>query len=136
MRSSARSSPPLISSVALTACAAMIGREPAGGDSGSRRKMAKGVIGRATIAALGLVAAALGVAAVEPAPLSPGAPAPENAMPADLPPGELLIASAQIQDPRFYHAVVLILQHNQDGAFGIVINHPLASETIANLLDR
>ena len=96
--------------------------------------MAKGVIGRATIAALGLAAAALGVAAVEPAPLSPGAPAPENAMPADPPPGELLIASAQIQDPRFYHAVVLILQHNQDGAFGIVINHPLATETIANLL--
>jgi putative transcriptional regulator len=75
--------------------------------------------------------AALGLAAVEPTPLSP---APESAAPADPPSGNLLIASAQIQDPRFYHAVVLILQHTKDGAFGIVINHKLATEKIAALL--
>jgi len=96
--------------------------------------MAKKAIGRAVLAALCLVAAALGFAAVEPVPLSPGETMPENAAPADPSRGELLIASAQIQDPRFYHAVVLILQHTADGAFGIVINHPLASETIASLL--
>jgi putative transcriptional regulator len=89
------------------------------------------VIRRAAMMALGLIAAAFGLAAVEPTPLSP---APENAAPADPPPGNLLIASAQIQDPRFYHAVVLILQHTKDGAFGIVINHQLASEKIATLL--
>lgn len=88
-------------------------------------------IGRAALMVLCLAVAALGLAAVEPTPLSP---APENAAPADPPPGNLLIASAQIQDPRFYHAVVLILQHTKDGAFGIVINHKLATEKIAALL--
>ena len=88
-------------------------------------------MGRAALFGCCLVAAALGLAAVEPTPLSP---APENAAPADPPPGNLLIASAQIQDPRFYHAVVLLLQHTKDGAFGIIINHQLASEKIATLL--
>jgi len=92
---------------------------------------AKGVIWRTALMMLSLAAAALGLAAVEPTPLSP---APENTAPADPPPGNLLIASAQIQDPRFYHAVVLILQHTKDGAFGIVINHKLATEKIAALL--
>ena len=96
--------------------------------------MATRAIGRAAMAGLCLVAAALGLAAVEPTPLSPDTATPENAAPADPPAGELLIASAQIQDPRFYHAVILILRHNQDGAFGIVINHPLATQTIATLL--
>ncbi len=86
---------------------------------------------RAALMVLCLATAALGLAAVEPTPLSP---APESAAPADPPPGNLLIASAQIQDPRFYHAVVLILQHTKDGAFGIIINHPLATEKIAALL--
>jgi putative transcriptional regulator len=40
--------------------------------------------------------------------------------------GELLIASAAIQDPRFYHSVILLLW--------IVINHPLAERPIAGLL--
>jgi putative transcriptional regulator len=88
-------------------------------------------IGRAALMVLCLAVAALGLAAVEPTPLSP---APQSAAPADPPPGNLLIASAQIQDPRFYHAVVLILQHTKDGAFGIVINHKLATEKIAALL--
>jgi len=88
----------------------------------------------AAIVASCLVAAGLGLAAVEPVPLSPDNPAPGNAAPADPPPGQLLIASAQIQDPRFYHAVILILQHTQDGAFGIVINHPLGTEKIETLL--
>lgn len=89
------------------------------------------MIWRTALMMLSLAAAALGLAAVEPTPLSP---APENTAPADPPPGNLLIASAQIQDPRFYHAVVLILQHTKDGAFGIVINHKLATEKIAALL--
>jgi putative transcriptional regulator len=88
-------------------------------------------IGRAALAASCLVAAALGLAAVEP-----GAPptAPDAAQSADPPAGDLLIASAQLQDPRFYHAVVLLLRHDKDGAFGIVVNRPVAEETIAKLL--
>jgi putative transcriptional regulator len=112
----------------------MILREIHGGDSGSRRNMATWRL-RALTAGLCLSAAAFGLAAVEPAPLSPDTPtSPNDGAPAEPPAGILLIASAQIQDPRFYHSVILILQHNQDGAFGIVINHPLASETIASLL--
>ena len=49
-------------------------------------------------------------------------------------PGELLIASAAIQDPRFHHSVILILRHDATGAFGIVINHPLTERPIAGLL--
>jgi putative transcriptional regulator len=96
--------------------------------------MTKRTIGHAAVLGLGLAMALLGVAAVEPVPPSPDNPGSSDAAPVDPAPGQLLIASAQIQDPRFYHAVILILQHNQDGAFGIVINHPLASETIADLL--
>jgi putative transcriptional regulator len=48
--------------------------------------------------------------------------------------GELLIASAAIQDPRFHHSVILILRHDEKGAFGIVINHPLTERPIAGLL--
>jgi len=92
-------------------------------------------IGHAALAALSIAAAALGIAAVDPTP--PGLPgvAPGATPSADPPAGSLLIASAQIQDPRFYHAVILLLRHSSDGAFGIVINHPLAEETIAKLLD-
>ncbi len=87
-------------------------------------------IGRATLIACCLAAAALGFAATEPG----APPAPHPAQPSDPPPGDLLIASAQIGDPRFYHAVVLLLQHDKDGAVGIVINQPVVEQTIAELL--
>src|ERR1700693_561768 len=58
--------------------------------------------------------------------------APPNA---DPPAGQLLIASAAMQDPRFYHSVILLLRHDQSGAFGVVINHPLTEEPLAKLLD-
>ncbi|HXX51280.1 MAG TPA: YqgE/AlgH family protein [Xanthobacteraceae bacterium] len=47
--------------------------------------------------------------------------------------GQLLIASPDMGDP-FDHAVILMAQHNRDGALGIVINHPLARRPIANIL--
>jgi len=58
----------------------------------------------------------------------------EDAPPVDPPAGELLIASEAIQDPRFQHSVVLLLRHDSTGAFGIVINHPLAERPLAALL--
>jgi putative transcriptional regulator len=61
--------------------------------------------------------------------------AAENAAPAaDPPAGQLLIASASIGDPRFYHSVVLLLRHDQNGALGIVINRPLGERNVAALL--
>ncbi len=47
--------------------------------------------------------------------------------------GELLIAAPSMRDP-FDHAVVLVAQHNRDGALGIVINHPLGRRPLATLL--
>ena len=47
--------------------------------------------------------------------------------------GQLLVASAAIQDPRFHHSVILLLRHDASGAFGIVINRPLGERPIAEL---
>jgi putative transcriptional regulator len=49
--------------------------------------------------------------------------------------GQLLIASPTIQDPRFDHAVILVVRHNQDGAMGIVINMPTEERSLANILE-
>lgn len=49
--------------------------------------------------------------------------------------GQLLIATAALRGPPFEHTVILVVQHNKDGALGIVINRPLEERPIANLLD-
>jgi putative transcriptional regulator len=49
--------------------------------------------------------------------------------------GQLLVASPDIGDPRFFHAVVLIVRHSRDGAFGIVINRSAGEQPLAKLLD-
>jgi len=48
--------------------------------------------------------------------------------------GQLLVASAAMQDPRFSHSVILLLRHDASGAFGVVINRPLGERPIAALL--
>jgi putative transcriptional regulator len=48
--------------------------------------------------------------------------------------GQLLIATPAMRDSRFDHAVILMLRHDQDGAFGIVINRPLGQRALADLL--
>jgi len=49
--------------------------------------------------------------------------------------GQLLIATAALRGPPFEHTVVLVAQHDKDGALGIVINRPIEERSIANLLD-
>ena len=49
--------------------------------------------------------------------------------------GQLLVASPEIGDPRFEHAVVLVLRHKLSGALGIVINRPLGERPLAMLMD-
>jgi putative transcriptional regulator len=39
--------------------------------------------------------------------------------------GQLLVASPKLVDPNFFHAVVLLVQHNDEGALGLVLNRPL-----------
>jgi len=45
--------------------------------------------------------------------------------------GKLLIASPALEDPNFDRAVVLITEHGEEGAMGIVLNRPSESEVAA-----
>jgi len=49
--------------------------------------------------------------------------------------GQLLIAAPTIGDPRFNHTVILVLRHDKDGAFGVVINRPIGERSISTLLE-
>ncbi|MEA2781806.1 MAG: putative transcriptional regulator [Rhodospirillaceae bacterium] len=48
--------------------------------------------------------------------------------------GQLLIAAPRIDDPRFHHTVILMVQHDQGGALGIIINRPVEEHSLANLM--
>ncbi len=39
--------------------------------------------------------------------------------------GQLLVSSAGLHDPNFRHTVVLVGEHNHDGALGVVLTRPL-----------
>jgi putative transcriptional regulator len=39
--------------------------------------------------------------------------------------GQLLLASPALMDPNFARSVILIVQHNDEGALGLVLNRPL-----------
>jgi putative transcriptional regulator len=58
-----------------------------------------------------------------------------DAAPPDSLVGQLLVASPDIGDPRFFHAVVLIVRHSRDGVFGIMINRSAGEQPLAKLLD-
>lgn len=47
----------------------------------------------------------------------------DDAIPTDLT-GQFLIAETELQDPNFFRTVVLVIHHNADGAFGLVVNRP------------
>ncbi|QGJ69818.1 Hypothetical protein PBC10988_15050 [Planctomycetales bacterium 10988] len=46
--------------------------------------------------------------------------------------GHLLVAAPQLPDPNFNRSVVLMIQHNEEGAFGLVLNQVL-DHTIADI---
>ncbi|MCC5830788.1 MAG: YqgE/AlgH family protein [Phycisphaeraceae bacterium] len=39
--------------------------------------------------------------------------------------GQILLASREMDDPHFHRTAVLIVQHNEDGAMGLILNRPL-----------
>jgi putative transcriptional regulator len=39
--------------------------------------------------------------------------------------GQLLIASPKLHDPNFHQSVVFLVQHNDEGALGAILNRPL-----------
>ncbi|HEX4112959.1 MAG TPA: YqgE/AlgH family protein [Stellaceae bacterium] len=49
--------------------------------------------------------------------------------------GQLIVAAPGIGDPRFDGAVILIIHHDKDGAFGIAINRPIGTRPLAELLE-
>jgi putative transcriptional regulator len=49
--------------------------------------------------------------------------------------GQLLIAAPTIGDPRFAHTVILMVRHDKEGAFGIVVNRPVGQRSITSLLE-
>lgn len=49
-------------------------------------------------------------------------------------PGQLLVASPKIADPRFRKTVIYIVKHNARGALGIIINKVFGKKRIANLM--
>ena len=38
--------------------------------------------------------------------------------------GHFLVASPHLADPNFFKTVVLMIQHDEDGAFGVIMNRP------------
>src|SRR5579864_8985728 len=71
-----------------------------------------------------LLAVAMLRSAAAPAPADSGSLA-----------GQLLIAAPTIGDPRFTHAVILVLRQDDTGAFGIVLNQPIEQRSVASLLE-
>jgi putative transcriptional regulator len=49
--------------------------------------------------------------------------------------GKLLIASPALSDPNFARTVVLITEHGEEGAMGIVLNRPSETEVAAVIPD-
>ena len=48
--------------------------------------------------------------------------------------GQLLIATPAMGDPRFERTVILMVRHDKDGAFGIVVNRPAGERPLAELV--
>jgi putative transcriptional regulator len=86
---------------------------------------------RAIRAAVSGLAALVAIAIVMPA-----APAAGDSDQLSARPGEFLIAAPEMGDPRFYHAVILMVQHDAGGAFGIIVNRPVEDEPLAQLLEE
>lgn len=88
----------------------------------------KPIIRRSAVALLALLLPAALLGAVAPSAPEPTAPAHESLA------GQLLIASPDMRDPRFDHAVILVVRHDRDGALGVVINMPAGERPLAGML--
>lgn len=54
----------------------------------------------------------------------------------DLLAGKILLAMPNMDDPRFHRAAIIVCAHDENGAMGLVINHPLPGLSFANMLDE
>ncbi|MGH2634025.1 MAG: YqgE/AlgH family protein [Tepidiformaceae bacterium] len=50
--------------------------------------------------------------------------------------GRLLVATPKLADANFARAVVFMIAHDEDGAFGIILNRPLNQADLADMLPQ
>ncbi|MBC8339600.1 MAG: YqgE/AlgH family protein [Rhodospirillales bacterium] len=73
----------------------------------------------------------LGLAA---ATVRAGEPSSQNPVDSLYLKGQLLVASPEIQDPRFMESVIYMVNHDQSGAFGLIINKSYGSGPLKEFL--
>jgi putative transcriptional regulator len=77
----------------------------------------------------------IGVVLLAPALLSRGWAKPADSQRDESLAGQLLVATPEMNDPRFRQTVILMVQHDPKGALGIAINRPVKELPIRQLLD-
>jgi putative transcriptional regulator len=77
----------------------------------------------------------LGVPLVPPMLFDAALSKPEDARPGASLAGQLPVATPEMSGPRFRHTVILMVQHNKDGALGTVINRPASELPVTKLLE-
>jgi putative transcriptional regulator len=50
--------------------------------------------------------------------------------------GRFLVATDELNDPRFVRTVVYMIQHDGGGAMGLIVNRPIGDASLSILLDR
>ena len=50
--------------------------------------------------------------------------------------GRVLVASEHMPDPRFQETVIYLVDHDENGAFGLIVNKPISTAPVESLLDR
>ena len=50
--------------------------------------------------------------------------------------GRVLVASENMPDPRFQETVIYLVDHDENGAFGLIVNKPISTGPVEGLLDR
>jgi putative transcriptional regulator len=87
----------------------------------------------ARVAALATVAVVAFLAAGAARAAGPSRPLERAAGSARLA-GQLLVATSEMGEPRFFHAVIYMVQHDASGAMGLLVNRPVATVPLARLL--
>ncbi|MFQ5897235.1 MAG: YqgE/AlgH family protein [Candidatus Methylomirabilia bacterium] len=50
--------------------------------------------------------------------------------------GQLLVATAEMPDPRFARTVIYMVRHDASGAMGLIVNRPIGEVPLARLLEQ
>lgn len=50
--------------------------------------------------------------------------------------GQFLVATDELQDPRFVRTVVYMVRHDANGAMGFIVNRPMGEAPLSELLER